>query len=76
MPYLIAALPYSIYSSGGLIYNSGNSLIYCKTEQGALLPRGLTFSTACFAWHIACVCWEPGELVAEGERGLGEVGAE
>lgn len=37
MPYLIAALPYSIYISRGLIYNSGNSLI-CKTKKEKALP--------------------------------------
>lgn len=43
MSYLSAALPSSIYISSGFIYNSGNSVIYCKTKKKKLFPPKVSF---------------------------------
>lgn len=56
MSYLSAALPSSIYISRGFIYNSGNSLIYCKTKKKKTLPPyGLTSSMPCFVLQVEYV---------------------
>lgn len=73
MSSLSAALPCSIYISRGLIYNSGNSLIYCKTKKKKLFPQGLSAFVPCFVLQVARVGWEPGEL-RQGERRAGGAG--
>lgn len=60
MSYLSAALPYSIYISRGFIYNSGNSLIYCKTKKKKLFPLRSHFFCALFclaSWMCTLGVW-------------------
>lgn len=46
----------------------GNSLIYCETTKKKLFPLGPHLFHALFASQVECVCWEPGELRAGGEK--------
>lgn len=71
MSYLSAALPYSIYISRGFIYNSGNSLIYCKTKKKKLFPLRSHFFRALFCLASWMCTWESGGLRAEGEKRWG-----
>lgn len=50
------------------MHDLGNSLIYCETIKKKLFPLGPHLFHALFASQVECVCWEPGELRAGGER--------
>lgn len=71
MSYLIGALPFSIYISRGLIYNSGNGLIHCKTKKKKLFSLRSHLFHALFALLVE-FCWESRNT--EGRRRKGRVG--
>lgn len=68
MSYLIGALPFSIYISRGLIYNSGNGLIYCKAKKKRLFSLRSHLFHALFALLVEFYVGSPGTLRAGGEK--------